>query len=371
MTTALTILGGGNTAFAVAANLSLRGYAVTLYELPAFAQTLRPLQESRTIHLAGVAESGAALIHQVTTDIAVALQNELLLLIVPAYAHKAFAEACAPHLRDGHTVVITPGTLGALEFAHLVRSKGNSSDIAFAETDTAPYVCRKSAPDAAIIWGIVAGLGLGVYPAGKTDHVADLLADIFTTDGRNDSPSAIVTYPNVIACGLCAMNPVVHPAGVLMNAGRVEYSRGDFYFYEEGVTPTVAQVIYGVDAERQALGRAFGFALRPVDESFANAGFGPRGDLWATINGSRMLTQLRAPGAINTRWLTEDIPYGIGAWSALGRQVGVATPLMDALVTLAGVALKQDFRQMVRTPAQLGLADMDAEAMLQFVHENQ
>ena len=77
------------------------------------------------------------------------------------------------------------------------------------------------------------------------------------------------------------------------------------------VTPlvgAVAQVIYGVDAERRAIGRALGFELIPVDEAFFNAGFGPKGDLWAAINGSRMLTQLRAPGAINTRWLTEDIP---------------------------------------------------------------
>ena len=367
MTNALTILGGGNTAFAVAANLTLRGFAVTLYEIPEFAATLTPIQATQQIQLIGVAEEGIASIHRITTEIDVALENDLLLLIVPAYAHKPFAEICAPHLRDGHTVVITPGTLGALEFAQIVRTHGNQSNIAFAETDTAPYVCRKTAPDTATIWGVVAGLGLGVYPATKTDAVADQLADIFTTTGCNGASSALVAYPNVIACGLCAMNPVVHPAGVLMNAGRVEYSRGDFYFYEEGVTPTVAQVIYGVDAERRAIGAALGFDFRPVDESFNNAGFGPKGDLWATINGSRMLTQLRAPGSINTRWLTEDIPYGIGAWSTLGQQLGVPTPLMDALVTLASVALGQDFRAMTRTPERLGLGGMNAPGMLRFV----
>jgi len=363
----LTVLGGGNTAFAVAANLALRGFAVTLYELPAFAHMLTPIQQSRTIQLLGVAESGRATLACVTTKIEEALENDLLLLIVPAYAHKPFAEICAPHLRDGHTIVITPGTLGALEFAQLVRASGNQHAITFAETDTAPYVCRKTAPDTATIWGVVAGLGIGVYPVAKTDAVADLLAEVFTVNGRSGAESAIVEYPNLLACGLCAMNPVVHPPGVLMNAGRVEYSRGEFYFYEEGVTPTVAQVIYGVDAERRAIGRALGFDLQPVDAAFHNAGFGPKGDLWATINGSRMLTQLRAPGAINTRWLTEDIPYGLGAWSALGQQLGVATPLMEALVTLASVALGKDFRQLARTPAQLGLAGMDAQAMLRYV----
>lgn len=366
MTQAVTILGGGNTAFAVAANLALRGFAITLYEHPAFASALEPLRHNQTIRLVGVAEQGAAKV-AVTDKIEDALANDLLLLIVPAYAHKPFAEVCAPYLRDGHMVVITPGTLGALEFAQIVRAAGNTQDIAFAETDTAPYVCRKTAPDTATIWGVVSGLGLGVYPATKTEAVADAVAELFTTTGHSHAPTAITPYPNVLACGLCAMNPVVHPPGVLMNAGRVEYSRGDFYFYEEGVTPTVAQVIYGVDGERRAIGRTLGFDLAPVDAAFHAAGFGPKGDLWATINGSRMLTQLRAPGAINTRWLTEDIPYGLAAWSRLGTQLGVATPLMEALVTLASVALGQDFWQLARTPARLGIAGMDGMQLLRAV----
>jgi opine dehydrogenase len=363
----LTILGGGNTAFAVAANLALRGFEITLCEHPDFAWTLDPIRASSAIKLVGVAEQGAGKIARLTTDARIGCENELLLLIVPAYAHRPFAEFVGPHLRDGHIVVITPGTLGALEFAQVVRAHGNESAILFAETDTAPYVCRKTAPDTATIWGVVTGLGLGVYPARETETVAEAVQEIFTVDGRNGSATALTPYPNVLACGLSAMNPVVHPPGVLMNAGRIEYARGEFYFYEEGVTPTVVQVIYGVDGERRAIGRALGFDLTPVDAAFHAAGFGPKGDLWATINGSRMLTQLRAPGAINTRWLTEDIPYGLAAWSLLGAQLGLATPLMQALVTLAGVALQQDFWAQARTPARLGLAALDRNELLQSV----
>lgn len=151
-----------------------------------------------------------------------------------------------------------------------------------------------------------------------------------------------------------------------MNAGRVEYSRGDFYFYEEGVTPGVCNAISGVDRERRQVGRALGFELPVVDEAFFLAGFGPRGDLWSTINGSRMLTQLRAPGELNTRWLTEDVPYGLGAWSSLGRQLGVATPLMDGLVALASAALGEDFRASSRTVRRLGIAGMGRDQLLRF-----
>ena len=71
------------------------------------------------------------------------------------------AEALAPHLTDRHTVVLMPGTLGSLEWAELLRKRGVTG-VTLAEVDTAPYVCRKTAPDEATIWGLVTGLGLGV-----------------------------------------------------------------------------------------------------------------------------------------------------------------------------------------------------------------
>ena len=154
------------------------------------------------------------------------------------------------------------------------------------------------------------------------------------------------------------MNPVMHPAGVLMNAGRIEKSRGDFYFYDEGVTPAVCRVIEQVDAERLAIGAALGYELMPVAEGFHAAGFGPQGDLWSVINGSRMLTALRAPGSLETRWLSEDVPYGIATWAALGDDLGIETPVMDALVALASVVLGFDAFAARRsfTPMQLSEA---------------
>lgn len=367
----IAILGGGNTAFACAAHLTLRGFEVTLCEIPSFAETVAPIRESRTIQLDGVAGQGTARVARVTTEIPAALAgSELVLLIVPAYAHRPFAQACAVHLRRGQIVLLLPGTLGTLEFARIMAEAGRpprETGVVLAETDTAPFVCRKTAPDAAHIWGVVSGLGLGVYPARETERAAARLAPIFTRDGTNDGPTAIRTYPNVLACGLSAMNPVVHPAGVLLNAGRVEHSRGDFYFYEEGVTPAVCDVIYAVDAERRAIGRALGLELLPVDEAFHAAGFGPRGDLWATINGSRMLTQLRAPGAIRTRWLTEDVPYGLAAWASLGDELGLATPVIDALVKLGLIVTGLDGQETGRGARELGLAGLTAPEMIEFV----
>lgn len=354
----VAVLGGGNTGFSLAANLQLRGFAVTLWEIPEHGGTLTPLKEG-TIRLTGVAEQGMARLHHITTDIAETMAaNDLLLVPVPSYAHRAFAAACVPHLRPGHVIVLTPGNMGALAFAQAARVAGKLDGVVVAEADTAPYVCRKLAPDHAHIWGVVSGLGIAAFPARENDRLLGLLADLFP---------GVHAYPHVVACALSAGNPILHPAGVLLNAGRVEYARGDFYFYEEGVTPGVVRAIKAVDAERLAIGARLGLTLAPVEEIYWQGGFGPRGDLWATINGSRMLTQLRAPGSLDTRWLLEDIPYGIATWSALGTQFDVQTPVMSALTDLGTAVTGQDLRAATRTPADLGIAHLDANVLTHYL----
>ncbi len=350
----VTVLGGGNTAFSMAANLALSGFQVLLWEHPDFASTIEPIRESLTIHLDGRERSGAARLAAVTIDPAEALAwSETLVCSVPSYAHAPFLEHLLPHLKPGHLLALLPGNLGALAVATTLREAGIEG-VLVAESDTAPYVCRKSAPDRAVIWGTVTGLGIGVEPPSQTDEAMPILRALF--------PGA-VAYGSALEAGLSALNPVVHPPGVLMNAGRIERSRGEFWFYEEGVTPSVVNVIEGVDRERLALGAALGLRLTPVAEAFHRAGFGPAGDFWSTINGSRMLTALRAPGQVETRWLTEDIPFGLATWALLGDRLGVETPVIDALVTLASTTLSTNFRSETRDLSALGLAQMSDQAL--------
>jgi len=353
----VAVLGAGNTGFAIAAELSHRGFAVTLAELPEFAGVLEPIQAAGTIQLFGAAGTGPARIDTITTDLGAALAaNDLLVMSIPAYGHAPWARALAPHVRDGHVLTLMPGTFGSLEMARILREAG-APTIPIAETDTAPYVCRRTQPDGATIWGVVPHMGLGVFPANETEGVLGLLDPLFP---------GLKSVANVLECGLGAMNPVVHPVGVLMNAGRIERSRGGFYFYEEGVTPGVVQVIEALDAERLAIGAALGFDLAGVAAGFAAAGFGPAGDLWSVINGSRMLTALRAPGALDTRWLSEDVPYGLGIWSAVAGQLGVDTPIIDATVRLGLTVLREPAGAIRRTLPDVGLDGLSREEMLAY-----
>ena len=66
---------------------------------------------------------------------------------------------------------------------------------------------------------------MGVLPSDKTKYIEEEITPLFP---------GIVPYRDVLECGLSSMNPVVHPAGVLMNAGRIEYSRGNFISMKKG-----------------------------------------------------------------------------------------------------------------------------------------
>ena len=55
-----------------------------------------------------------------------------------------------------------------------------------------------------------------------------------------------------------------------------------------------------------------------------------------------MLTQLKAPGSLESRWLSEDIPYGLSTWHDVGAQYGVDAPLMRGLVDIGSVVMGAD-----------------------------
>ena len=123
-----------------------------------------------------------------------------------------------------------------------------------------------------------------------------------------------------------------------------------------------------VDAERIAIGKSLGYSLIPANEAFHRAGFGPEGDLWAAINGSYMLTRLKAPGSLESRWLTEDFPYGLASWSSGGSQYGVETPTMRGLVDIGSVVMGFDGWSSGRSVVELGIEGMDQTALTNYLH---
>jgi opine dehydrogenase len=161
---------------------------------------------------------------------------------------------------------------------------------------------------------------------------------------------------NVLQTALATMNPVLHVPGMLGNQGRLDAGER-FQFYGAGITPSVARVVEALDAERVALARAFGVEVPTVRGWLART-YGLEGpELYPLIQRlhHEVFKDSPAPGSLDARYVTEDVPYGLVPIAELGRLAGVPTPVAHGLAVLASAALGRDFMKEGRTLARMGL----------------
>jgi opine dehydrogenase len=178
-----------------------------------------------------------------------------------------------------------------------------------------------------------------------------------------------VLKETVIETGLGHLTPLLHPAGCLLNAGRIERSHGDFYMYEEGMTPSVVRVIESLDRERMSIGQRLGIGLPSGVDMMVESGYGPRGTLWESLNGSAGLTPVKGPDSLENRYVTEDIPFGLVAWASLGNAIDVDTPVMDALIELGSAIMGKDCWKQGRNLSRMGLEQMDLKQIKTFLND--
>ena len=350
----ITVLGGGNGAFITAADLKLKGHGVTLCELPHLKKNIEGISKSKTIELQVVGNPGIrpglAHLDKVTTNMEEALSDaEVVLMVLPAFAQKPFAEACVPHLKDGQIIVLTPGNFGgAIEFSNIFRQRGSEQKVTIAEMECMIYSGFKSEPTVAWVSGYKKGLRLAAYPGKDTPKVLRKMLQVYPD---------LRAAKNVLETGLRNINTVVHAPIVIHNAGWIEKTKGNFLFYWDGCTPAVAHVAEGVDQERLALGRRLGIELTSMlDVSLEWYGHeGAKGNsLYEVLSTNPVYVKDDAPGTLHHRFLLEDIPYGMVPMESLGTLTGVPTPVTSAIVTLASELTQIDFRSQARDLKNLG-----------------
>src|SRR5204863_9765590 len=107
---------------------------------------------------------------------------------------------------------------------------------------------RMTGEGAVTLWKRAERLLFAALPATDTAALAEVFGALF--------PS-LVLASSVLETSLSNLNAVMHPGAMLLNAGRIEATGGDFDFYPEGTTPAVGRVIEATDDDRLAIARAF------------------------------------------------------------------------------------------------------------------
>jgi opine dehydrogenase len=361
----IAVLGAGNGGCAAAADLTLRGYEVRLFSRS--EATLVPIAKRGGIELVENGEEKFAAPYFISPHLPPVIHGaDLIIIAAPALAHAYLANNLAAYLADGQRVLLNPGhTGGSLHFAHALSSAGCKADVRLCETVTLTYICRMPAPARVEIYRRTANLRCAAFPGRETAELVSEIQEIFPN---------IVPAENVLETGFSNINAIMHPAGMLGNAGWIERTGGDFYYYREGITPAIAAWIEQIDEERLHIVRRID--LKPVSfvEIFYNAGLTSEearasGSVLRCINESAPNRTIKAPSTLDHRYIREDIGYGLVPMAEIGKLADVKTPVMEALITLASAVHRNDYRTEGLTLGKMGLSGVGEKDLARILRD--
>ena len=360
--TRYTIVGAGNGGKAMAAHLALMGADVTLWNRT-FSH-IDAIQRRGGIELESYegGPRGFGALKLVTSEISEAVDGaDVLMVVVPSSAHADIALKMAPYLKDGQTVILHPGrTMGAIEFDTVLRRKGCTADINLAETETFIYASRSEGPAQARIFRIKDAVPLAALPATRNKVVLDLIHEAYPQ---------YIDGVNVLQTGLNNMGAIFHPALTLLNAGWIEATNGDFEFYIDGVTPSVARVLEVLDRERVTVASSLGIRARTALE-WLQLAYNATGDgLYETIHNQPGYYGIKAPPTLNHRYLFEDVPMSLVPIASLGKRYGVSVRGMESIIQIASIIHRTDYWRRGRTVEKLGLQQWSVSELTRYVEE--
>jgi opine dehydrogenase len=284
--------------------------------------------------------------------------NDVLMLVLPAYGHKAAMDALVPHVNDRHTIIISShASLGALYISReLARRNVHIPIIAWGTT-----IITGRQPDlcSVLVNTIRAQVDFCTLPSSENTKSQALLHSLFG--------ERFVQRDGLLAITLSNLNPQNHMGIALGNMSRME--RGETWSQGQNVTPRIGALLEALDQERLAIADALGVSVRTIFEHFHLSFHVPVASV-SEMN-QAMHEQGNGgtgPNTANSRYVTEDVPYGLVVTAALGKLVGRPARLHESGVAIFSAMYQRDFAAENNLLAELeldslSLADLQQAAL--------
>ena len=148
--------------------------------------------------------------------------------------------------------------------------------------------------------------------------------------------------PGLLAVMLSNINGQSHLAVALCNLTRMEL--GEVWGQNRCLTPAVARLMEALDAERLAIAEAFGLTVRTIHDHFHlsyGVPMGPLADMAGVL--AQRPGGTNGPATLNSRYVTEDVPFGLAPMIRLAEIAGVPAPLHEAGLRLMSALYGRDF----------------------------
>lgn len=359
----IAVLGAGHGGYAMAADLTLAGHEVNLFNRsPAPIQAIR---KTGGIEITGEAVygEGFARIKKATTDMKDAIKDvDVIMIVVPAFGHEYMINKCMPYLKDRQIIVFNTGNFASLRLANELKKMGKKNLLA--ETSILIYSSRITGPTSVFVDGLKQKLPIAAFPAKRTDEALKTLRKIYPQ---------LVPATNVLETSLENLNPIFHPVITLLNAGFTERTKGDYIFYKDGVTPGVGRAIQAIDDERANVAKGLGIKVTPTIE-WLDIMYSAKGkSIYEAIQNCKPYLDPgeRGPKDFQFRFITEDVPYGLVPMHSIGDVLKVSTPTIRSVIQLWSIINQVDYFKEGYDAEKLGLRDLTAGEIIELVTEGE
>ncbi len=352
----ITILGGGAEGRLLASLCLAQERAVTLFS--AYGAELNELRAAGGITLRGAGPIGT---FQIDLDTAPAIHTtaeldsavaaaDLIFLTGPVHKHRTYAMVLADHLHDGQTLVIAPArTFGALEISSLLTVGGCQADITIVEVQHLPYWFESSG--STLNLSTCPAAAGATLPVNRTDTLNALTALL-----PNLTPVANVLHSSfadgsgiVEAVGLMLAESAVAKLDLelLPGAEPLPIHNNFHSFFAASRSRTMLTAAF---QERRMVASRLGVRQLPTDDD------------WIKIcAGTENQIRFRPPNSEVATLLRSAVTGSLIPLQSAGRLVDLATPVTDALITVAGALLGGDVSASGRRLQTMGITAGNAD----------
>lgn len=345
------IVGAGSIAFGTACLLEQMGHQATLWS-PSGERT-KALAEGAALTATGAI---AGTFHPKAAANAQELVKgaEVIFIALPGYGHKFVFDAIAPFIRAEQTVVISShASFGALYLGRALAKRGVVAPIV--AWGTTVVTGRQKSPTEVNVSTVRKKVDLATVPASQSAHGLDICTKLFG--------DRFVDRGSLMAIALSNLNPQNHMGIALCNLTRME--RAENWSQGQNVTPKVGSLLEALDEERLAIAKALGLEVRTIFQHFHLSFHVPVNSI------SQMNQEMHAAGnggsgptTADSRYVLEDVPFGLVATVKLGRLAGKPAQLHESGVKIFSALYGRDF---VAENDLLAALDLDSLSLADLV----
>lgn len=347
----VAILGGGNTGCCMAADFTLRGFDVILYEERKYwHEHINGIIENNCeIEVIGRDLTGKARIHGITDSLEEAVKNATIIFVSMIISrHQWLIERIVPLIDDEKTIIFSAGNFASIRLRNAL---GNESNAVTGEMMGNIFPCRMIDRKTALIALPLVSKLVAAFPSVDNQRLIKAVSPFF----------ACKEAKNVFEASLNAPNLVIHLASSLLNLGAIE-KNPDFKLYEEGLTPSVIACQVEVEKEKAAIMNKMGYIMinhTDFMKQLAQYDKYPEFDYFRSLKG---------PDSAKHRYISEDGPGGVSVMISLADRIGVEVPLMKSLITVASAISGTDFSATGLTLEDLGIPGDTPEEINEYLH---